>query len=140
MVMDYNKPLPVTSADTKDFWEGCREHELRMQKCSSCGQLRWPPAYLCPHCLSHGTEWIKTSGRGAIYSYIVYHIAYDPAFKHDLPYVVALVKLEEGPHLLTNIVGCDPGKISCDMAVEVIWDDINETFSLPKFNPMDTVV
>jgi hypothetical protein len=62
-------------------------------------------------------------------------VAYDPSFKEDLPYVVALVKLEEGPHLLTNIVGCDPQALSCEMAVEVVWDDVTEAVSLPKFRP-----
>jgi len=80
-------------------------------------------------------KWIKVSGRGTVYSYIVYHVAYDAAFQGDLPYVVALVELEEGPHLLTNIVGCDPREVTCDMAVEVVWDDVTETVSLPKFMP-----
>jgi uncharacterized protein len=131
--MTYTKPLPITSADTKAFWEGCRKHEIRIQKCSDCDHLRWPPAYLCPHCLSRNTQWIKASGRGTVYSYVVYHVAYDPVFREDLPYVVALVALEEGPHFLTNIVGCDPHEVACEMAVEVAWDDVAETVSLPKF-------
>jgi uncharacterized protein len=133
--MTYKKPLPKIGPDTRGFWEGCREHEIRIQKCGACGQLRWPPAFLCPHCLSQETQWVKASGRGHVYSYVVYHLAYDPAFRGDLPYVVALVALEEGPHLLTNIVGCDPGAIVCDMPVEVVWNDVTETVSLPKFRP-----
>ena len=133
--MTYKKPLPQISPDTKVFWEGCREHEIRMQKCGDCGHLRWPPALLCPNCLSLNTKWVKASGQGRVYSYVIYHVAYDPAFKEDLPYVVALVALEEGPHLLTNIVGCDPQAVSCDMDVEVVWDDVTETVSLPKFRP-----
>ena len=66
---------------------------------------------------------------------MVYHVAYDPAFLGDLPYVVALVALEEGPHLLTNLVGCVPGDVACDMPVEVIWDDVAPGVSLPKFRP-----
>jgi len=67
---------------------------------------------------------------------VVYHIAYHPGFKHDLPYVVAIVELEEGPHILTNIVGCSPDEVECDMQVELTWDDITEEFSLPKFRPV----
>ncbi len=131
----YNKPLPMISPDTKGFWEGCREHAIRIQQCSDCGHLRWPPAFLCPQCLSRNTQWISASGRGTVYSFVVYHVAYDPAFLGDLPYVVALVALEEGPHLLTNLVECDPGNITCDMPVEVIWDDVAPGVSLPKFRP-----
>ena len=133
--MTLKKPLPKINADTRAFWEGCREHELRIQKCVDCRHLRWPPAFLCPHCLSQRTNWVTASGRGSVYSYTVYHAAFDPAFREDLPYVVALVALEEGPHLLTNIVGCDPSAVSCEMAVEVVWDDVTETVSLPKFRP-----
>ncbi len=133
--MTYKKPLPQIGSDTKAFWEGCREHVIRIQKCGDCGHLRWPPAFLCSNCLSRNTQWITATGRGTVYSYVVYHVAYDPSFKEDLPYVVALVKLEEGPHLLTNIVGCDPQALSCEMAVEVVWDDVTEAVSLPKFRP-----
>lgn len=134
--MNHEKPTPLINADTKAFWEGCRERELRFQKCAACGHLRWPPSILCPRCLSRDTRWIAASGRGTVYSYAVYHVAYDPAFREDLPYVVALVALAEGPHLLTNIVGCDPAAVACDMPVEVFWDVVTETLTLPKFRPV----
>lgn len=133
--MTYGKPLPKMGSDAREFWEGCREHELRIQKCGRCGHLRWPPAILCPRCLSRDTERVMVSGRGTVYSYAVYHVAFDPAFREDLPYIVVLVALEEGPHLLTNLVGCDPEKVSCDMAVEVVWDDVTDTVTLPRFRP-----
>lgn len=135
--MTYRKPLPKINADNEAFWEGCRQHEIRIQKCGACGNLRWPPAFLCPHCLSQETDWIRSSGRGTVYSYAVYRVAFDPAFKEDLPYVVALVALEEGPHLVSNIVGCDPSAVYCDMPVQVAWDDVTETVSLPKFRPLE---
>jgi uncharacterized OB-fold protein len=129
------KPLPKINADTKAFWEGCREHELRFQACGHCGHLRWPPAILCPRCLSRDTRLTSASGRGTVYSYAVYHVAFNPAFQADVPYVVALVALEEGPHILSNVVGCDPAEVSCDMAVEVDWDDVSETLTIPRFRP-----
>jgi uncharacterized OB-fold protein len=134
--MEYTKPLPQIGPDTRAFWEGCRDHKIRIQKCGDCGHLRWPPAFFCPNCLSRNTQLIAASGRGTVYSYVVYHVAYDPSFKQDLPYVVALVELEEGPHLLTNIVECDPNAVFCDMAVETVWDDVTDTVSLPKFRPI----
>ena len=135
--MKLAKPLPKINADTQTFWEGCRQHVFRIQKCGDCGHLRWPPAFLCPNCLSKNTQWITASGRGTVYSYAVYYVAFDPAFQEDLPYVVALVALEEGPHILSNIVGCDPHKVICDMPVEVIWNEATESVTLPKFRPAD---
>jgi uncharacterized OB-fold protein len=133
--MDDAKPLPKPNADTRAFWKGCREHELRFQRCEHCGHVRWPPSTICPVCHSDGADWMVSSGRGKVFTFVVYHQAYHPAFEGNLPYVVAIVELEEGPHLLTNIVGCPPDAVRCDMAVEVIWDDVTEAFSLPKFQP-----
>lgn len=133
--MAYEKPLPKPNADTKPFWDGCREHQLRFQKCRDCGHVRWPASIICPMCYSCDTEWIVSSGKGKVYTFVVYYQAYHPAFEADLPYVVAVVELEEGPHMLTNIVGCSPDEVSCDMPVEVTWQDITEDFGLPKFKP-----
>ena len=133
--MTYKKPLPKVNADSKFFWDGCKEHRLCFQKCRECGHIRWPAAFICPHCLSQNTELTVSEGRGKVYSFVTYHVAYHPEFKNDLPYVVAVVALEEGPHLLTNITGCKPDDVACDMRVKVAWDDITEDFSLPKFQP-----
>ncbi|MFH1480865.1 MAG: Zn-ribbon domain-containing OB-fold protein [Pseudomonadota bacterium] len=133
--MSYGKPLPRLNADSRPFWEGCRQHRLRFQRCSECAHVRWPPSIICPQCHSKETEWITASGKGRLYTYVVYHKAFHPGFANDLPYVVAVVELDEGPHLLTNMVGCNPGELHCDMLVEVLWEDITEEVSLPKFRP-----
>jgi len=132
---DYNKPLPNVNGDSKEFWIGCKAHELRFQKCKACGHVRWPASIFCPLCFGRETEWIISEGKGRVYSFAVYHIAYHPGFESELPYVVAIVELEEGPHILTNIIGCQPDEVTCEMRVEVIWEDIIEEFSLPKFRP-----
>jgi uncharacterized OB-fold protein len=134
--MAYEKPLPKPNADDKAFWDGCKEHQLRFQKCQSCGLIRWPPSLICPNCSSQDTELVPLSGKGKVYTFVVYHQAYHPAFEKDLPYVTAVIQLEEGPCLLSNIVGCDPKAVKCDMPVEVTWEDITEEFSLPKFKPL----
>ena len=134
--MAYEKPLPQPNADDKPFWEGCKRHQLQFQKCQSCGHVRWPPSIICPMCYSSDTEWIIAGGKGEVYTFVVYHQSYHPAFEGELPYVAAIVELEEGPHILTNIVGCDPSEVKCDMPVEVAWEDITEEFSLPKFKPV----
>lgn len=133
--MDYDKPLPKLNADSRPFWSGCKEHQLRFQKCNNCGHVRWPASIICPMCYSYDTDWIVASGRGKVFTFVVYHKAYHPGFQSDLPYVVAIVELEEGPHIFTNITACSPDQVRCDMPVEVTWEDITEEFSLPKFQP-----
>ncbi len=134
--MSYGKPLPQPTPDTQPFWDGCREHRLRFQKCRQCGYIRWPPAIICPLCHSFEAEWIEASGRGKIYSFAVYHKAFHEAFEKDLPYVTAIVELEEGPHLLSSIVGCRPEELRCELPVEVVWDNVTQDFSLPRFKPL----
>jgi uncharacterized OB-fold protein len=135
--MNDERPLPKPNADTKPFWDGCCQHQLRFQKCRECGHVRWPPSIICPNCHSQNAIWILSSGRGKIYSYVVHHQAYHPAFRDKLPYVVAIVELEEGPHLLTNIIGSAHDHLRCDLPVVVNWEDVTQEISLPKFNLVD---
>jgi uncharacterized OB-fold protein len=134
-MVEYNKPLPYVNGDNREFWAGCKEHELRFQKCKACGHVRWPAAIICPLCYSKEVEWIVARGKGKVYTFAVYHVAYHPGFENDLPYVVADVELDEGPRLVTNIVGCRPDEVRCEMPVEVAWEDITKDFSLPNFKP-----
>ena len=134
--MSYDKPLPSINSDNKPFWEGCRLHELRFQQCADCGHVRWPPAIICPECHSTETAWLFSRGIGKVYTFVIYHAPFHPAFVADLPYVVAVVELDEGPHLLTNIVGCRPEDVTCDMPVQVTWDDVTDEVTLPKFKPL----
>lgn len=134
--MTTEKPLPQVNPDNRPFWDGCRKHELRFQKCVECGHVRWPPSMICPECHVCRYEWIIACGKGVVYTFAVYHRAFHPAFENELPYITAIVKLVEGPHLLTNIVGCNPEHVRCDMPVEVVWEDVTDEYSLPKFKPM----
>ena len=134
--MPYNKPLPQPNGDTKPFWDGCKQHQLRFQRCKDCKHVRWPPSIVCPMCYSYDTEWVVASGKGKVYTFAVYRQAYHEAFRDDIPYITAIVELQEGPHLLTNIVGCNPEQVECDMPVELVWENITEEFSLPKFKPV----
>jgi len=133
--MTYEKPLPKPNADNQPFWDGCKQHQLCFQKCRSCGHIRWPASIICPKCFSSDTEWMVTSGKGKLYTYAVFHQVYHKGFEKDVPYVTAIVELNEGPRLLTNMVGCRPDELRCDMPVEVAWEDIPGGFSLPKFKP-----
>jgi uncharacterized protein len=136
IIMAYNKPLPKLNSDAKPFWDGCKNHELRFQQCQACGHVRWPSSIICPKCNKRETRWVIAGGHGTIYTYAVYHIAYHPGFSDDIPYVVAIVELDEGPHLLTNIINCNHQEIRCGMDVIVVWDDVTPETTVPKFRPV----
>jgi uncharacterized OB-fold protein len=125
--------LPIPDAETAPYWEAAREGRLRIKRCKPCDRPFFYPRSRCPRCGSADTEWIDARGRGSIYSYTV--IAHNdvPPFKEWLPYVVALVELDEGPRLVTNIVGCDPKDVQVGKRVEVSFERIDDAVTLPKF-------
>ena len=132
---NYLKPLPLMDGDSAGFWEACRKHQISIQKCNNCGTFRFPPRIICPHCSSLDWEWQPVSGKGKVYTFIVMHQLYNKAFKDELPYNVALIELEEGAKIWTNLVNCPNEAIYIGMPVEVVYEDINEQVTLPKFQP-----
>ncbi|MBN9078714.1 MAG: hypothetical protein BGN87_23175 [Rhizobiales bacterium 65-79] len=130
------KPLPNVSDFNRPYWEGAKRHELRLQRCRSCGKLWAPHSPVCPHCFSEDYEWKKVSGRGKIATWVVFHKLYHPSFAKDIPYNVAFVELEEGPRIISNIVGVKNDELYIGMPVEVIFEDVNEDISIPKFQPV----
>jgi uncharacterized OB-fold protein len=130
------KPIPRPAPESAPYWEAAKKHRLELPRCHACGQFWFPPSRTCPHCLAADFSWKAVSGRGKVFSFVVFHRVYHPAFAEDVPYVVAVVELEEGPRLLTNIVGVAPEKVSCEMAVKVVFDDVAEGVSVPKFTPV----
>ena len=129
----YAKPLPGVDEETKPFWDYAKQHELRMQKCLKCGDFYYPPSSMCPHCHNWGAEWVKLSGKGEVYSFIVVRRATNPAFAKEIPYVVAIIKTQEGTRLISNIIGCKPEDVKVGLPVEVVFEDVTEEISLPKF-------
>jgi uncharacterized OB-fold protein len=130
---DYAKPLPTLTDENRPFWDGCREGRLRLQRCGACSHLRYPIAPVCPACLSSDFAWFDVSGRGTVFSYIVFHQAYHPAFKAELPYNVALVQLDEGPRLFSNVVGTPNDRVRIGDAVEVVFDPVTPEVTIPRF-------
>jgi hypothetical protein len=130
---DYAKPLPTLSDENRPFWEACRAGRLSLQRCDSCAHLRYPISPVCPRCLSAGFEWTPVSGRGSVFSYIVFHKAYHPGFKAELPYNVALVQLNEGPRMYSNIVGTPNDQVRIGDPVEVVFDAATDEVTIPKF-------
>jgi uncharacterized OB-fold protein len=127
--------LPRITAENRPFWEAARRHELRLQRCDDCGRFRYPPAPVCPDCLSEGAAWTRVSGRGTISTWVVFHKPYFESFAGDLPYNVIQVELAEGPRLTANLVGSAAGEIRVGMPVEVVFDDVTPEITLPRFRP-----
>jgi uncharacterized OB-fold protein len=130
---EYKKPLPTITDENREFWEGAKRGKIRMQKCKSCGHIRYPISQVCPECLSYDFEWTDLSGRGEVFSYVIFHQLYNPAFKDDIPYNVAMVQLEEGPRMYSNIIGVDNDAVKVGDKVEAIFDPVTPEVTIPKF-------
>lgn len=131
----YSKPLPRIDEESRGWWEALARHELYVQRCGQCGTKRLPPRAVCPRCLSSKIEWLRASGKGTVYSYTVTRQNQMPGFREELPYVLAMVELEEGPRIMTNVVGCDPDGVRIGMPVVVQFEDVTPEVTLPKFRP-----
>lgn len=129
----YDKPLPTLGPENHPFWEACRAGRLSLQKCRACGHLRYPISPWCPECLSDAHDWTPLSGRGTVFAYVVFHQAYHPGFKGEVPYNVALVQLEEGPRMYSNVVGVPNDQVKVGDAVEVFFDPATEDITIPRF-------
>jgi uncharacterized OB-fold protein len=129
----YQKPLPRIDADTQPFWEGCKRHELLLQRCLDCGRYIWYPRQFCGHCLSDNTEWVPASGKGTIYTYTVIRQTRARGFRDEVPYVVAYIELDEGVIMMSNVVRVAPEKLYVGMPVQVTFEAATEEVTLPKF-------
>ena len=132
---EIKKQLPAITASNKAFWDAARRHELVVYKCSNCGALYGQPT-VCVACDSPQMDWVKVSGKGEVFTFCIYRQPFHPAWKDDIPYNVAYVKLDEGPLLMTNVVDCENKDIYIGMPVEVVFEDISEEVTLPKFRPV----
>jgi uncharacterized OB-fold protein len=130
-----DKPLPAVTEDGAPYWAATRAGELRVQRCAACGHLRFPPSVVCPKCLAFGHEWTKLSGRGTIWSFIIVHRPQHPGFFADAPYNVAIVELEEGIRMHTNVVECANEDLKIGLPVEVVFEKVDDEITLPKFRP-----
>jgi len=132
---EWEKFKPVPNEDTEPYWEYAHKGELRMPKCSACAHVYFPPAVLCPKCLSEEHEWIKLSGHGKIFSYIVFHHAFYPGYSDDVPYNTAIIELAEGPRMHSNVTDCNNDDLHIGLPVEVWFDKVDDEVTLPKFKP-----
>jgi uncharacterized OB-fold protein len=127
-------PLPRPTALSQPHWDGCRQGKLLVQRCSACECYLFIPQPRCTQCQSSALEWVESSGRGSVYSYSVVHRPPRPQFA--VPYIVAVIALEEGWHMLSNVLECDASNVSVGLPVKVSFKQMTDTISLPYFVPV----
>ncbi len=127
--------LPVIDPESAPFWSAARERAFLIRHCSACGRNHFYPRHSCPHCWSEQCEWRRASGRGRIYSYTVIHHNDVPPFHEQVPYIVALIDLEEGVRVTSNIVECTPEVVHVGLPVEVVYERVSDEVTLPRFRP-----
>lgn len=133
----YTRFQQVYPAEALPHAEGFAEKRLLLMRCNHCGHVRLPHSFVCPVCHDVSYDWIEACGKGTIYSYVTFRRAFHPAVADALPYVVAQVRLQEGPLYLTNIVNCDVNVIYCNQIVGMLWEKNDSTGYLPVFTPVD---
>ena len=129
------RPQPAINQDNAFWFEAAAEKRLVIQRCTACRTLRHPPGPCCPACQSFGWDTVEASGRGTLYSFVVAHHPRHPAF--DYPLLIAVVELEEGTRLITNLVGASPEAARIGMPVALEWLEADDDLTLPVFRPVN---
>ena len=137
---EIRKPLPEITPVTQPFWEAAARGKLLLQRCQACGGYIWTPRPSCIECGSDQLQWTEVSGRGTIYSFtVIRQVAgrgSSKAFEKEIPYVVAWIDLDEGPRMVSNVVGCAADDVKIGMRVSVVFEQLSDEISLPKFRPV----
>lgn len=129
------RPIPVPDELSRPFYEATKRHELLLQRCTSCGAHTWAWKGRCDQCLSGELRWVKSSGRGTLYSYAVVHQLYHPGFAESVPYNVAQVDLDDGLRIIASVVGCPSSELAIGMPLEVTFEDVSDELAIPRFRP-----
>ena len=126
--------IPTPTPETRHYWDGAKDGKLILQKCNDCSDNYFPPRPFCPKCGSRSVQEFQASGKGSLYSYVINHLP-SPGFTP--PFAIAVVELEEGPRLMSNIVECEqtPEALELDMPLEVTFEKLNDDITLPQFKP-----
>jgi uncharacterized OB-fold protein len=135
MSEEYLKPIPEIQPWTEGFWKGTKQHKLLIQECQDCKAKIFYPKKVCSECWSPNLGWIEANGKGKVYTFTVMLDMVEPKFWGDIPYVLAMVDLEEGIRMMTRVVNCEPEEVRIGMPVEVVFEDINDQCALPFFQP-----
>jgi uncharacterized protein len=136
--METERPIPQPiTPESKPYWDGMKEGKLMLPNCQDCGKAHFYPRVFCPHCHSNNLTWVQGSGKGKLYSFEILYRPFNRAVKVPPPYVLAMVELEEGPRMLSNLVNVepDPKVIKCDMPVEIVFSKLTDDMTIPLFQP-----
>jgi len=131
--MESSLPLPVANADSLPYWNAARERRLLIRKCGACEQLHFMPRHLCPVCWSDQLEWVEAKGTGTVHSFTVIRRAPMAAFAPRVPYVVALIDLDEGPRMIANVLGEHALSVRIGDRVKVTFEDRGDGAMIPQF-------
>jgi uncharacterized OB-fold protein len=128
-------PMPMADSIGLPWWQAAAEHRLVVQRCSGCSKTRLPPAPICASCRAMDSEWQEVSGLGEVYTFTVIHRPM--ALDQTLPFVVAVIALEGsgGLRMISNLVGIAPEDVRIGLPVEVVWEDMSDELSVPRFRP-----
>lgn len=135
---EYRREIPIPSPVSQPYWDACRRHELRGQRCRTCNWLWMYPSRMChnPDCNTlDDYDWEQLAGTGTVWTFTVNHRAPNAEWEDDLPYVFGVIELDEGVMITSNVIGCDPSEVHIGMPVEVVFEDVSDEISLPKFRP-----
>lgn len=127
--------LPSPDLETQPFWDATREHKLLIKRCRSCGAFHFYPRPFCPKCWSEDVEWVEAVGKATLYTWSVVHQNDLPPWPERVPYVAAVVDLVEGPRMQTNIIECPFDELVDGLALEVVFQDTSDEFTIPVFRP-----
>ena len=127
------KFLPSPQPGTEPFWEGCKRHQLLLQKCGECGTHQFYPRVICTSCSAGSLDWAESSGIGTVVSWTIVRHPVSEAYADDVPYVIALIKLQEGPTMMSQMIDCDPESVRSGMPVIVSFQDWTDDVSMPVF-------
>lgn len=130
-----SKPLPQPNAVTQHFWTACKEGHFVFQSCEKCGNAQFPPRLACFSCHNDALLWRQSNGRGTIYSFTRVHRAPLDSFKAEVPYIIAIVALDEGVRAMMNVRGVDPDRVSIGMPVELFFESTEGDYPLPQARP-----
>ena len=137
-----SKPVAIPDDESRPFFDGARQGVLLLRRCRACAEFMSPTGGIgtplrprCASCFSADVEWAPASGRGALYSFALMHQVYDPAFADEVPYNIAVVELDEGVRLTTNVVGCANEELEIGMPLEVTFERVSEEVAVPRFRP-----
>jgi len=137
MSTEYKKPLPrpLDPGLTEPFWEAAKRHEFILPHCKTCDNVFWYPRSECPNCMSNDIDWVRGNGRGRVHTFTIIRQPGHPGFIDDVPYIYAIIQLDEGPRMISNVVDCPIEDVKIDMPVVAVFDDITPEWTLIKFKP-----